>query len=382
MPGSKRFQVGTQTLRLKLQPDQTATHPDPVVVVRNVGHQFGATPVLFGVDLELYPGEIVLMTGPSGSGKTTLLTLIGALRSLQTGSVQVLGRELHGLDELDRVKVRRRLGFIFQGHNLFASLTALQNVRLALELHGGTRQEHQTRAREILEAVGLGDYLHQKPEALSGGQRQRVAVARALAPRPPLVLADEPTAALDAVTGQQVIDLLKNLGKEQGTATVLVTHDNRILKAADRIINMVDGRLVSDVAVGETLQLCGFLSRIPIFAGYTPGALAEIAEQMVARHLSSGATVFREGEPGTELFIVWEGSVRIYDESNQAQIAQLLPGAFFGEVALVTGEPRNASAEVIDDAVLLTLGKDQFDKAMKREKTFRDQLRETFVTRQ
>ncbi len=382
MPGSKKFQVGTQTLRLKLRPDETATAPHPVVVARQVGHEFTSTPVLFDVDLDLFPGEIVLMTGPSGSGKTTLLTLIGALRSLQSGSIQVLGRELHGLDELDRVKVRRRLGFIFQGHNLFASLSALQNVRLALELHGGTRQENDRRAREMLAAVGLGDHMGQKPEALSGGQRQRVAVARALAPRPPLVLADEPTAALDAETGQQVIDLLKGLAKEQGTATVLVTHDNRILKAADRIINMVDGRLVSDVAVGESLKICGFLARIPIFASSTPAALAEVAEQMTAHHLPAGSTVFRQGEPGNELFIVWEGAVRIYTEADRKELATLTPGAFFGEVALVTGEPRNASARAVDDAVLLTLGKEQFDAAMKREKTFRDQLRETFYTRQ
>lgn len=381
MPGSKRFQVGTQTLRLRLRPDDTATAPTPVVTVRAVGHSFAHTPVLFDVDLELMPGEIVLMTGPSGSGKTTLLTLIGALRSLQRGSIQVLGRELGGLDELERVAVRRRLGFIFQGHNLFASLTALQNVRLALELHGGTRAENDRRAREMLEAVGLGEHLHQKPENLSGGQCQRVAVARALAPRPPLVLADEPTAALDADTGLQVIDLLKNLAREQGTSTVLVTHDNRILKAADRIINMVDGRVVSDVAVGETLKICDFLTRVPIFASYTPAALAEIAEQMSPRHLPAGTTIFREGDEGDEMYIVWEGSVRIIHEDEDQQLALMEPGAYFGEVALATGEPRNASAEVARDAVLLTLGKKQFDQAMRREKTFRDQLRETFSMR-
>ncbi|MEM7588408.1 MAG: ATP-binding cassette domain-containing protein, partial [Acidobacteriota bacterium] len=373
--------TGTVRLRIDLKP---VTEPIavPVVRVRQVCHDFGTTRVLHDVDLDLFPGEIVLMTGPSGSGKTTLLTLIGALRSLQRGSIFVRDRELLGLGEQERVEVRRGLGFIFQGHNLFDSLTALQNVRLALELHEGDRRSHDERATEMLTAVGLADHLHKKPEALSGGQRQRVAVARALAPRPPLVLADEPTAALDATTGSQVIDLLKQLGKEQGTATVLVTHDNRILQAADRIINMVDGRLVSDVAVGESLEVCEFLAKVPAFSGYTPGALAEIAEQMQSQHMPAGSFIFRQGDVAQRFFIVWQGSVRIHNEDTGEDLAVLETGAFFGEVALLTGQPRNASAIVATDAVLLTLDKADFEAGLEREKNFRDQLREIFYNRQ
>ncbi|MEO1086303.1 MAG: ATP-binding cassette domain-containing protein, partial [Acidobacteriota bacterium] len=162
-------------------------------------------PVLFDVDLNIDPGELVILTGPSGSGKTTLLTLIGALRSVQRGSLTTLGRELRGLDRRDLVAVRRDLGFIFQAHNLFDSLTARQNVRLALELDDEDPRAIDRRVEEILDQVGLADRMEHKPEALSGGQRQRVAVARALARRPALVLADEPTAALDRTSGAQVM---------------------------------------------------------------------------------------------------------------------------------------------------------------------------------
>lgn len=377
-------EAGTGTMRLRLTGlIPTLNEPPKTVVrIRGVGHAFGQTPILFDVDLDLFPGEIVLMTGPSGSGKTTLLTLIGALRSLQSGSLEVLGRELRGLSEEERVEVRRGLGFIFQGHNLFDSLTALQNVRLALELHGGSRKANDLRACEMLEQVGLAEHVHKKPEALSGGQRQRVAVARALAPRPKLVLADEPTAALDADTGRQVINLLQNLAKEQDTATVLVTHDNRILEAADRIINMVDGRLVSDVAVGESLEICEFLSRVPAFEGYTPGALAEIAEQMSVRHVATGTTIFNQGEEGQAFFIVWEGAVEIHHATRHTEPIILEAGEFFGEMALLTGERRKMSATVARDAVLLALGKAEFNQALQREKNFRDQLREIFYNRQ
>ncbi len=375
-----REHLGTVRLRVEMKMPTEAT-AIPVVRVQGVCHDFGSTRVLHDINLELFPGEIVLMTGPSGSGKTTLLTLIGALRSLQSGSIFVKNRELQGLSERERVEVRRGLGFIFQGHNLFESLTALQNVRLALELHSDDRQANTERAREILEAVGLGEHLHKKPEALSGGQRQRVAVARALAPRPSLVLADEPTAALDAQTGRQVIDLLKQLGKEQGTATVLVTHDNRILQAADRIINMVDGRLVSDIAVGESLEVCEFLSKVPAFSGYTPGALAEIAEHMQPQQFAAGDTIFRQGDEAQRFFIVWDGAVRIHNEDADQDLAVLEAGAFFGEVALLSGQPRNATAIVERSAVLLTLGKEDFEAGLSREKNFRDQLREIYYNR-
>ncbi|NMF85947.1 DevA family ABC transporter ATP-binding protein [Nodosilinea sp. P-1105] len=201
--------------------------------------------VLFNINLELHRGQIVIMTGPSGSGKTTLLTLIGALRSATTGSLRVLGQELVGLGNRQLVEVRRNIGFIFQAHNLFESLTAAQNVEMAVELTGNLRQKRQ-RATAILENVGLGDRVDYKPAALSGGQKQRVAIARALVNQPQLILADEPTAALDKQSGRDVVTLMQQLAQEQGCTILMVTHDNRILDVADRIINLVDGRLESD----------------------------------------------------------------------------------------------------------------------------------------
>ncbi|MDB5378615.1 MAG: transporter [Rubritepida sp.] len=201
--------------------------------------------VLREVDLSIAPGEIVLLTGPSGSGKTTLLTLIGALRSMQLGTARVLGQELSGASEGERVRLRRRIGFIFQNHNLLGFLTARQNVAMSMELDGGmTEVQRMQRAGEMLEAVGLRGHAEKPPSQLSGGQRQRVAVARALAGDPGLILADEPTAALDKVSGQEVVHLLRDLAKRRAVPILLVTHDPRILDIADRIVAMEDGRIV------------------------------------------------------------------------------------------------------------------------------------------
>lgn len=198
---------------------------------------------------EIAPGEIVIMTGPSGSGKTTLLTLIGGLRSLQSGSLQFLGQELCGASSEQLVQVRRRIGYIFQAHNLHGSLTALQNVKMGLEVHPQySLDKMQILAAEILAQVGLGERLHYYPENLSGGQKQRVAIARALVSQPKLVLADEPTAALDSKSGRDVVNLMQQLAKEQGCTILLVTHDNRILDIADRIVHMEDGRLVRNAS--------------------------------------------------------------------------------------------------------------------------------------
>jgi putative ABC transport system ATP-binding protein len=221
----------------------------PVVSIKNLNHYFGRgslqKQVLFDINLEINAGEIIIMTGPSGSGKTTLLTLIGGLRSAISGGLQVLGRELCGATPKQLTEVRRSNGYIFQAHNLHNSLTALQNVKMGLEVHKNLSfSQMQTRSQEILEAVGLGSRLNYYPDDLSGGQKQRVAIARALASRPKIVLADEPTAALDSKSGRNVVDLMQKLAKEQGCTILLVTHDNRILDIADRIVNMEDGCLV------------------------------------------------------------------------------------------------------------------------------------------
>ncbi len=205
--------------------------------------------VLKGIDFSVERGEIVSLEGPSGSGKTTFLTLVGCLRAVQAGSVRLLGQELAGASEDMLVACRRRLGFIFQAHNLHESLTARQNVLMGLEVHGRGHPERQNAAAEhILGLLGLGHRVDYLPENLSGGQKQRVAIARALVSNPEVVFADEPTAALDREAGQQVVRMLKALGRERGTTTVMVTHDNRILELADRILTLEDGRIVSDTA--------------------------------------------------------------------------------------------------------------------------------------
>jgi putative ABC transport system ATP-binding protein len=219
------------------------------VELRGVTYAYGEgelrRPVLRDVGLKVGAGEIVLLTGPSGSGKTTLLTLIGALRAMQQGSARVLGQELMDASESVRVRLRRRIGFIFQNHNLLGFLTARQNVAMALEQDGATTEQARlARAGELLAAVGLRGHEDRVPAKLSGGQRQRVSVARALATDPGLVLADEPTAALDKASGHEVVTLLRSLSKSRGVPILMVTHDPRILDIADRIVAMEDGRIV------------------------------------------------------------------------------------------------------------------------------------------
>ena len=220
------------------------------VHLTNVGFAFGdgalSRPVLRELDLTVSPGEVVLLTGPSGSGKTTLLTLIGALRAMQQGSCVVLGQELMGAGETARVALRRRIGFIFQNHNLLGFLTAAQNVAMSLELHPNFRDDaaRLAEAERMLGRVGMEEFAGVVPAKLSGGQRQRVAVARALVAGPGLILADEPTAALDRKSGRDVVELMRDLAKNSGMPILLVTHDPRILDVADRVVNMEDGRVV------------------------------------------------------------------------------------------------------------------------------------------
>jgi len=201
--------------------------------------------VLFDLSLKVGQGEIVILTGPSGSGKTTLLSLCGGLRTVQEGQLTILGNNISGASENELYQVRRRMGFIFQAHNLHRSLSAVQNVAMGLEVQEPLpRQERERQALVMLEHIGMADHGHKYPEELSGGQKQRVAIARALVHQPKLVLADEPTAALDKHTGREVVDLMSTLAHEHGTTIILVTHDNRILDVADRILNMEDGRLI------------------------------------------------------------------------------------------------------------------------------------------
>lgn len=222
--------------------------PNSIVEINHLYHYFGSKslrkPILLDINLKLKARETVILTGPSGSGKTTLLTLIGGLRSVQAGSLKFLGEELISANQERLVKIRRQIGYIFQGHNLLEFLTVSQNVQMSLELDKTvSEQAAKARVQKMLQAVKLGNYGDYYPQQLSGGQKQRVAIARALVGYPKLFLADEPTAALDSKTGKDVIRLLQKLASQQGSAILIVTHDNRILNAGDRIIRIEDGKL-------------------------------------------------------------------------------------------------------------------------------------------
>ena len=229
--------------------------------------------ILCDISTEIDAGEIVILTGPSGSGKTTLLSLIGALRSAQQGRVQVLGQELNNSSERLRVKVRRNIGYIFQQHNLLDCLSIRKNVRMALQLQGVFGGEANRRADEVLDRVGLGEHAHKLPAALSGGQKQRAGIARALVNRPQVILADEPTASLDKQSGRDVVELIQDLAREEGAAVVLVTHDNRILDVADRILHLEDGRMktLTEAVSEDTSRMFNLLEK------YDPGSVDYLA---------------------------------------------------------------------------------------------------------
>jgi putative ABC transport system ATP-binding protein len=336
--------------------------------------------VLFDNRLDISPGQLVVMTGPSGSGKTTMLTLIGALRSLQQGRIEVLGHNLSTLGPRELVRVRRGIGFIFQLHNLFDSLTAYENVKLALQLDGArSAAAMRERGIEMLERLGLGHRMDHKPHSLSGGQRQRVAIARALVNRPKLVLADEPTAALDKDATRNVVRLFKDMTEENGTAILMVTHDHRIIELADRLVHMVDGRIVSDIVLNDALRICEFLKGVEVFKNLTPNELTHVAEHMSRRQFMPGEVIIREGDVGEELFLISDGEVQVEREGHE--VARLGSGEFFGELALLSGEPRNATVVAAKPVDTYVLGKPDFDAAIEASQSFREQLRRVYFQR-
>lgn len=221
----------------------------PAIELKGLTKAYGDGALAFwalkGIDLQVQRGEFLMLVGPSGSGKTTLLSILGCVLSPTGGEGYLFGEPLHERREGDLPTLRLSyIGFIFQGHNLLPALTAEENVAFPLELRGCSHHAALKEAREMLEAVGLGGMGKKMPSDLSGGQRQRVAVARAVAGRPPLILADEPTASLDAESGKQVTSLLKQLSTERGHTVIVVTHDNRIFHLADRTVYIEDGRMV------------------------------------------------------------------------------------------------------------------------------------------
>lgn len=219
-----------------------------IIEIRDLVKTYGAgsaeVHALRGVSLDVEAGQLLLMMGPSGSGKTTLLSIMGCILSATTGSVLVDGRQVVGIRERDLPGIRlAHFGFIFQGFNLFPALTVRENVEIALDLKRIRGSRARSRAMELLTHVGLAEKAREFPANLSGGQKQRVAIARALAGDPPVILADEPTAALDSASGKTVLDILHSLARERNRAVVVVTHDPRVLEYADRVVRIEDGRI-------------------------------------------------------------------------------------------------------------------------------------------
>jgi putative ABC transport system ATP-binding protein len=366
----------------------------PLLRISSVNHSFGAgetrTQVLFDNNLAVQPGELVIISGPSGCGKTTLLTLIGGLRTLQEGNIEIWDvagqsyRSLVGMEEQELVQVRKMIGFIFQRHNLFESLTAMQNVRMAQQLKPMS-DNPDAQAKELLGRLGLAERTTYKPQQLSGGQRQRVAVARALINQPQLILADEPTAALDEKSGAAVIQILQQLAREQSCTSLIVTHDSRIMNEANRIVDLERGRIVSNIVVAERLFLYHSLRKCVLFAALLPQEQFRIADRISIGvhpdvHLQAevlqrcpwfkiyppGSAIIRQGERGDEFFVIRRGTVRsTIDEgpSGSRHFADGGKGDFFGDRSLLTDEPRPATVTAVDTVETYTVGRELFQEA-------------------
>jgi putative ABC transport system ATP-binding protein len=422
---------------------------EPLLKVRGVNHSFGTgearTQVLYDNNLDVMPGELVIMSGPSGSGKTTILTLIGGLRGLQEGQISIwdglLGdyRHLAGLNEAGLVKVRQLIGFIFQRHNLFDSLRATQNVRMAQQLfsdRGGTPND----INRILTYLGLGERTGYKPANLSGGQRQRVAVARALINRPKLILADEPTAALDANSGLAVVTLLQHLARERdhdelqklirrpgaaddeggrlteaqaamlpemtaekGATSLIVTHDARIMNRADRIVHMERGKIVSNVVVAERLFISEGIRKCVYFAAVLPEQQQAIADDLCIglhpdlpvqpHHVESahgklevyqpGQVILRQGDTindESKFYLIRQGKVDIHRDSGfgEKKVAELGRQDYFGDRALATDEPRVATVIAAERTELYTVGRDVFRRYEATSRPFINRIRDVY----
>jgi putative ABC transport system ATP-binding protein len=373
---------------------QLPSEGQPLLRVSSVNHYFGAgetrAQVLFDNNLAVQPGELVIISGPSGCGKTTLLTLIGGLRTLQEGNIEIWDiaresyRSLVGMDEEECVQVRQMIGFIFQRHNLFESLTALQNVRMAQQLKPMS-DDADAKAGELLGRLGLAERITYKPQQLSGGQRQRVAVARALINQPKLILADEPTAALDERSGEAVIQLLRQLAREESCTSLIVTHDSRIMNSADRIVDLERGRIVNNIVVAERLFLYNSLRQCVLFAALLPQEQFRIADRIAIgvhpdvpvqaealqrcpwfKIYPPGSVIVRQGESGDDFFLIRRGKLLVTMEdgpSGSRQVNELGKADFFGDRALLRDEPRSATVRAVDTVETYTIGRELFQEA-------------------
>ena len=343
-----------------------APETEPVVVVRNVNHHLGIgnlrRQILFDVSAEIAPGELVTVMGPSGSGKTTLLTLVGALRTVTDGSVRVLGIEMHGASPAQVTQIRRRLGFVFQHHHLLESLTACQNVEMGLGAAGLSRGERRRRALAMLEIVGLREHAHAYPNQLSGGQCQRVAVCRALVRAPELVLADEPTASLDKVSGREIVELLRRLARERGCSVIMVTHDPRILDVADRLMYLEDGRLssFSSITSAHSVHLLTALRPLaegaqlaPFLAKMGPGDFIDLLRSVGAESEQFLNVLDFGGSEEMSYFFPFLTAIALERVRGQveARAARIWAGDGSGEPRCVCASPSNpapAKAVVVE----------------------------------
>jgi putative ABC transport system ATP-binding protein len=356
------------------------------VRARGVNYSFGSgetrAQVLSDNELEVGRGEVMILTGPSGSGKTTLLTLIGTLRRVQEGSLVVLGRELAGMDPARQVQLRSEVGFIFQHHNLFSSLTALENVRMATGLLAAVDpDEGLRRCANILEELGLGGRLDYLPARLSGGQRQRVAIARALVNEPALVLADEPTAALDAASGEAVMRHLRKLADGPvHTTVVIVTHDQRLLDRADRIVNMVNGRIVSNLRPKELVRILKVLQQVKELEGLGDMTLTRIAERMTIKRRLAGDIVVREGVLGDRIYVISEGVAEAYVDGRS--VRELTVGQPFGAITAVSHSTIRETIRARTSLELFVLGADDLAQVMAADKGFEERISVLLMARQ
>jgi putative ABC transport system ATP-binding protein len=351
---------------------------DVVIRAADVNYAYGSgetrTQVLFDNDLEISRGEVVIMTGPSGSGKSTLLTLIGALRRMQVGSLEVLGHDLSSATERDQVELRKNIGFIFQQHNLFSSLSTIENVRMATALRRDSVQEMNNRCVEILGKLGLGERMNHLPAELSGGQKQRVAIARALVNQPALVLADEPTASLDAESSQTVLEVLRNMADGPARTTVLlVTHDQRVIDHADRIVNMVGGRIVTNSLTRIAVRICRALVQLEILKGLSESTLSRIASYMTVEIRQPGETIVREGEEGDRVYVVGSGIADAYVGGNFDE--ELCFGESFGMISAYFKRPIRRTVIARTTMELYMLSKDDFLKALAADTSFENRIR-------
>lgn len=360
---------------------------DNIVSVRGVNHYFyndmNRTQVLFDVNLDIFAGQLVVMTGPSGSGKSTLLTILGTVRGLQEGQVTLYGNELAESSKEQIMLLRRKIGFIFQSHHLFTSLTAIENLEMARHDMGEDKEQYRQEALSLLADLGLERHVNHLPQSLSGGQRQRVAVARALMMRPKLILADEPTASLDKVASLEVVSLLKTWVVKNNAAVIMVTHDNRILSYADRIISMMDGAITSDVNIREVIEVCGYLKSIPFFAHLNVSELSSIIDKMTRRSFKKGEVIIQQGDIGHEFFLIVHGSVDVViaEEDAETISSTIGTGHYFGERALLSGNPRAATIIGKENGLLLTLDKPTFENAISSIPDLKTQLQNLYFAK-